>query len=88
MNSHLPAPTDWVAAGALGLTAISLIALALAFADADAGYFDPRRLITSGRLDPLLIVIGPALAAIRDTALDVAALAILLTTSPKGAMTA
>ncbi|MFI8301506.1 hypothetical protein ACIGCZ_36985 [Streptomyces nigra] len=40
MSTHTPA--EWAAAGSLGLTSISLIALALAFADADAAYFDPR----------------------------------------------
>lgn len=81
---------EWAAAGFLGLSAISVIALAVAFADADLGYFDPRpvlsRLVESGRLDPLLVMVGPALVAVRDVALDVAALALLLTTSPKGAL--
>ena len=40
MSTH--SPTEWAAAGSLGLSSISLIALALAFADADAAYFDPR----------------------------------------------
>lgn len=35
-------PTEWLQAGSLGVTAISLIALALAFVDADAKDFDPR----------------------------------------------
>ncbi|MDL5205071.1 hypothetical protein [Streptomyces sp. ALI-76-A] len=83
-------PTEWAAAGSLGVTAISLISLAMAFADADAGYFDPRyqlgRLVEAGRLDPLLIVVGPTWAAARDAVLDLAALVLLLTTSPKGAL--
>jgi hypothetical protein len=83
-------PAEWAAAGSLGVSAISLIALAVAFADADAGYFDPRyqlaRVVESGRLDRLLIVVGPALVAAREAVRDVAALALLLTTSPKGAM--
>lgn len=35
-------PAEWAAAGSLGVTAISVIALGMAFVDADAGYFDPR----------------------------------------------
>lgn len=83
-------PSEWAAAGSLGLSAISLIALALAFADADAGYFDPRyqlaRVVESGRLDALLVQVGPARVAARDAVLDAAALVLLLTTSPKGAL--
>jgi hypothetical protein len=40
MHTHTAA--EWASAGSLGLSAISLIRLALAFADADGGYFDPR----------------------------------------------
>ncbi|WP_329336196.1 hypothetical protein OG252_13395 [Streptomyces sp. NBC_01352] len=83
-------PAEWAAAGSLGVTSVSLIAFALSFADADLGYFNPRhplaRLVESGRLDWLLITVGPARVAIRDAVLDLAALLILLTTSPKGAM--
>lgn len=83
-------PAEWAAAGSLGVTAISLIAFAVAFAPADAGYFDPRyhvaRLVESGRLDWLLITVGPVVAASRDTARDAAALLILLTTKPQGAL--
>ncbi|HEY9353724.1 MAG TPA: hypothetical protein VIP28_10750 [Nocardioides sp.] len=39
---HTHTPTEWLAAGSLGLTAISLIRLALAFVDTDLAYFDPR----------------------------------------------
>jgi hypothetical protein len=35
-------PAEWAAAGSLGVTAISVIALGMAFVDADAAYFDPR----------------------------------------------
>lgn len=35
-------PAEWAAAGSLGVSAIGLVALALAFAEADADYFDPR----------------------------------------------
>lgn len=49
-DTHTPA--EWVEAGCLGLSAISLIALALAFADADYVVSDPRpaarRVLASG----------------------------------------
>jgi hypothetical protein len=45
-----------------------------------------HRVTESDRLDPLLLVVGPAWAAVCDAARDLAALLILLTTSPKGAM--
>lgn len=80
-------PSEWAAAGSLGLSAIGVIALAMSFADADAAYFDPRyqlaRLVESGAVDPLLIAVGPVLAASREAVRDAAALLILLTTSPK-----
>lgn len=83
-------PAEWAAAGSLGVSAISVIALAMSCVDADAGYFDPRyqwaRLVESDRLDWLLIVVGPAWLAVREAARDAVALLILLTTSPKGAM--
>ncbi|WP_460071137.1 hypothetical protein [Streptomyces sp. YKOK-I1] len=47
-------PSDWAAAGSLGLTAIALVKFGLAFADADLAYFDPRPAL--GRaVDRLLI---------------------------------
>jgi len=74
----------------LGLIPVGAIWLALAFADADPRDFDPRpalaRLVESGHIDPLLLIVGPVLLAVRETARDAAALLILLTTSPKGAM--
>jgi hypothetical protein len=83
-------PAEWAAAGSLGVSAISLVAFAVAFAPADIDYFDPRyqlgRLVESGRLDPLLIEVAAARLAVRDAVLDVAALVLLLTTSPKGAL--
>lgn len=70
MTTHTPA--EWAAAGFLGVDAIGVIAFALAFADADLAYFDPRpawsRLVESGRLDPLLIAVGPALHDARQAA--------------------
>lgn len=88
MTGHTPA--EWAAALSLGLSAIALIALAVAFADANLAYFDPRRADESDRAVPVLLVVGPALhdvrRSLRDALLDAAALLILLTTSPKGAM--
>lgn len=82
--------SEWAAVLSLGLSAASLIALVLAFADASLAYFDPRRADESERAVPVLLVVGPALYAVRrplcDAVLDAAALLILLTTSPKGAM--
>ena len=50
-------PAEWASAGSAGLCAVSLIALAMAFVDADAAYFDPRptvrRSAESGRLLPV-----------------------------------
>jgi hypothetical protein len=78
------------AAVSLGLIPAGLLGVVLAFADADPGYFDPRRAvrraIESGRLDPLLIELSNASAAARDAVLDAVALVLLLTTRPKGAL--
>lgn len=69
---------------AAGLFGVSLVPF---FALVD---LDPRgvlaRLVESGRVDALLIAIPAVKAAVRDVALDAAALLILLTTRPKGAM--
>jgi hypothetical protein len=67
------------------------------FVDADLVDFDPRpalsRAVESGRLDLLLIAVADAkydvrvaVHASREACRDVAALLILLTTSPKGAL--
>lgn len=80
-------PSEWAAAGSLGLSAIGVIALAMSCVDADLDYFDPRyqlaRLVESGVVDPLLIAVGPVLAASREAVRDAAALLILLTTRPE-----
>jgi hypothetical protein len=47
---------------------------------------DFHGLVESGCADRLLIVVGPALHAAREAALDAAALLILLTTRPQGAL--
>jgi hypothetical protein len=79
-------PSEWAAAGSLGLSAIGLIALALAFAECDPGYFDPRRLLDTDLGARALVEAARLRDALRDTARDAVALVILLTTSPKGAM--
>jgi hypothetical protein len=80
---------------AVGATATASIP-ALLLADAHRSDFDPRpaltRLVESGRLDALLVAVGPARVRrsvwlpAREACRDAAALLLLLTTSPKGAM--
>ena len=80
------------AAVSLGIAAVALLRLVMAFADADLSYFDPRwhlaRLVESGRIDAVLVTVGPALVAIRNALLDAAALVLMLATRPKGPMAA
>jgi ABC-type phosphate transport system auxiliary subunit len=82
-------PADWAAAGSLGLSAIGLIALALAFADADLAYFDPRRLLDTDLGGRLLVEIARAKHTVRDASRDAAvsaaALLMLLTAAPESA---
>lgn len=86
--------SEWAAVLSLGLSAIGLIALAVAFADAD---LDPRpvvrRALEVGPLRPVWQVaihaghdVNRAAHASHEAFRDAAALIILLTTSPKGAM--
>lgn len=87
---HTHTPDEWAAVLSLGLVPAGLLGVVLAFAGADAAYFDPRpalaRLVESGRVDQLLIAVVAVRAAVRDALLDAAALVLLLTTSPqKGA---
>lgn len=85
----------------LGLVPVGGIWFVLAFAGADVDYFDPRpavrRVVESGRVDVLLVATGPLLCDLRSAARtaahpsaealrDAAALLLLLTTSPKGAL--
>ncbi|MEU3280519.1 hypothetical protein [Streptomyces antibioticus] len=71
-------PAEWAAAGFLGLSAISLIRLALALADADLAYFDPRPWL--GRAgDRLLVEAVNVRYAPRDAAVWLAALLMILT---------
>lgn len=71
---------------AAGLFGVSLVPF---FALVD---FEPRtalgQFVESGRVDALLIAVPAMKDAVRNTCLDTAALLILLTTSPKGAMAA
>lgn len=73
-------PADWASALSLGVSAISLIAFALAFADADASYFDPRPLLLA-MWDRLLVELVRARHTVRDAALTAAALLLILTAS-------
>lgn len=91
MTGHTHTLADWAAMtcmAASGYSAFSFFYFLLV--DAALTDFDPRpalaRLVESGRLDPLLIAVGPLWAAARETARDAAALFVLLTTRPKGAM--
>lgn len=70
-------PAEWASAGFLGLSGISLIALGLAFADADLAYFDPRPLLARVG-DRLLVEAVNARYALRDAAVWLAALLALL----------
>jgi hypothetical protein len=93
---HATSPAEWASAASLGLTAIALIGLGLAFADADLAYFDPRPVL--GRAgDRFLVHVANArfdareMAAearvyirlsVREAAVSTAALVALLTPSP------
>lgn len=89
---------DWFAFLLLGVGGHAVFSVAYFLTvDADLCDFDPRpalsRAIESGRLDLLLIAVADAkydvreaVHASREACRDLAALLILLTTSPKGAM--
>lgn len=76
------------AAVSLGLIPVGVIGFVLAFAPANLAYFDPRRCDESDLARPLLVAFGPVWFAVREAIRDAAALLILLTTRPKGAMAA
>jgi hypothetical protein len=93
MNGHTHSLAEWasmVCMAASGYGSFSFFYFLLV--DAALTDFDPRpalrRLVDSGRLGSLLIVLDAEKRAARDAALDAAALFVLLTTRPKGAMTA
>lgn len=90
---------DLIAPLSLGVSGVALIAFVLAFADASLAYFDPRPALRtaaeSGALRPVWQVavhaghdFNRAAYASREAFRDAAALLILLSTSPKGAMVA
>jgi hypothetical protein len=97
--SHTHDLAEWAAFLSLGVgvhAAFSVLYFLLVDSDA-ARDFDPRpalsRAVESGRLDLLLIAVADAkydvrqaVHASREACRDAAALLILLTTSPKGAM--
>lgn len=76
-------PAEWASAGSLGLAAVALVGLGLAFADADLAYFDPRPALVRA-FDRLLVEVVRARPAVRraltDAAFTAAALLALLTT--------
>lgn len=72
---------DWLSAGSLGVTAIALVGLGVAFVDADLAYFDPRPLLARAR-DRVLVGAVNARHTVRDAALSLAALLMLLNPAP------
>lgn len=88
--SHTHSLAEWAASLSLGLVPVGAIWFVLAFAGADLAYFDPRpllaRVIRSEAVYPLLREWDIARHASREALRDAAALLLLLTTSPKGAM--
>lgn len=74
-------PAEWVSAGFAGLSAVSLIALSMAFVDADAAHFDPRpavaRAVAAGRFDPVLIRAANARFNVREFVVDARAFVVL-----------
>lgn len=73
-------PAEWVSAGSAGLSAVSLIVLAMAFVDADASYFDPRPLARR-TADRVLVEVRRVRDTPRELAVAAAALLMLLTAS-------
>lgn len=72
---------EWASVLSLGVAAVAVIRLALAFADTDLAYFDPRPLL--GRAgDRLLVEAVNARLLLRDAAITCAALLALLTITP------
>lgn len=65
-------PAEWAAGGCAGVSAISVIALAMAFVDADAAYFDPRPAVRRALVSPavcwLLNEVSKAHADVRELA--------------------
>ena len=78
------APAEWLAFLSLGGSAVGVIAFAVAFADADLAYFDPRPLLARA-VDRLLVEVIRGRQTVRDAAISLAALLKLLTAPTKGA---
>jgi hypothetical protein len=82
VSGHTHSLAEWASVLSLGVSAISLIWFALAFAPADLAYFDPRPLL--GRAgDRLLVEAVNARLTLRDAAITCAALLALLTVRPE-----
>jgi len=91
-------PAEWTAFLSLGLSVHAALSVPyFVFVDADLADFDPRPVVRRVRplvwdavrsepLYPLLREWDNARTAARNAVLDVAALLLLLTTSPKGAL--
>ena len=78
-DTHTPA--EWAESLLPGVGAVGLIALALAFADADLAYFDPRPWLARAG-DRLLVEAVNVRLSLRDAAITVAALLALVTITP------
>jgi hypothetical protein len=81
-------PTEWAAFLSLGLSLTSATA-SPCFLLVDADHFawpNCRPLLESRAADWLLVEVVNAKATVREACLNTAALIVLLTTSPKGAM--
>jgi hypothetical protein len=81
-------PAEWAAFLSLGLSLTSATATPfLLLVDADHfAWPDCRPLLESRTADRLLVELVNAKATVREACLNTAALIVLLTTSPKGAM--
>jgi hypothetical protein len=85
---HTTTPAEWAAFLSLGLSMASATASPY-FLLVDADHFawpDCRPLLESRTADRLLVELVNAKATVREACLNTAALIVLLTTSPKGAL--
>jgi hypothetical protein len=80
---HTHTLAEWVAYLSLGLVPVGVIGFAVAFAETDAGYFDPRPALLAA-WDRLLVESVRARHAMRAAALTAAALLLILA-APNGA---
>ncbi|MFB7461221.1 hypothetical protein [Streptomyces sp. NPDC056188] len=78
-------PAEWAAAACLGTSiTAAAVGLWLFLLDADLADFDPRRLLDTDAGARLLVETVRAKATVREAALTVAALLMLLTAAPEG----